>query len=73
MDTLKDVPGSDNETCHENQVIDIKTEDVTDVQEDEYPVLIACPVIKAEQEVCHVCYGVRELTFDCVRVTVGDM
>jgi hypothetical protein len=53
VDSQKNVPGSDSDTCHdENRVINIKTEDVTDVQEDEYPVLVACPVIKDEQEVC---------------------
>jgi hypothetical protein len=53
MDLLKDVPGSDSETCHDgNQVIDIKSEDVADIEVDEHPVLITFPVIKVEQEVC---------------------
>jgi hypothetical protein len=52
MDLLNAVPGSDTEMCYDgNQVIDIKAEDVTDIQEDEHPVQIACPVIKTEQEV----------------------
>jgi hypothetical protein len=53
MDLLKDVPGSDTEMCYDgNQVTDVKAEDVTDIQEDEHPVLVACPVIKTEQVVC---------------------
>jgi hypothetical protein len=53
MDLVKVVPGSDSETCHDgNQVIDIKAEDVTDIEVDDHPVLLTCPVIKAEQEVC---------------------
>jgi hypothetical protein len=53
MDLLEVVPGSYIETCHdENHVLDIKVEDVIDVQEDEHPVLITFPVIKAEHEVC---------------------
>jgi hypothetical protein len=52
MDFMKVEPGSDSETCHDgNQVIDMKAEDVTDMQEDD-PVLMTSPVIKAEQEVC---------------------
>jgi len=52
VDLLKAVPGSDTEMCYTgNEVIDIKAEDVTDIQEDEHPVLIACPVIKTEQVV----------------------
>jgi hypothetical protein len=52
VDLLKAVPGSDTEMYYTgNEVIDIKAEDVTDIQEDEHPVLIACPVIKTEQVV----------------------
>jgi hypothetical protein len=52
MDFLKVEPDSD-ETCHDgNQVMDIKDEDVTDMQENEDPVLMTLPVQKAEQEVC---------------------
>jgi hypothetical protein len=52
MDLLKALPGSDTETCYDgNEVIDIKAEDVTDIQEDEHAVLIACSVTKTEQEV----------------------
>jgi hypothetical protein len=51
MDSLKVEPGSDSETCHDgNQVIDIKVE-VTDVQEEEDPVLITFPLMKTEHEV----------------------
>jgi hypothetical protein len=53
MDLPEVLPGSGSETCHdENMVISIKAEDVTDVQEDEHPLLITFPIIKAEQEVC---------------------
>jgi hypothetical protein len=53
MGFMKVEPGSDSDSCHDgNQVIDTKAEDVTDVQEDEDPMLITFPVIKAEQEVC---------------------
>jgi hypothetical protein len=52
MDLLNAVPRSDTEMCYDgNQVINIKAEDVTDIQEDEHPVQVACPVIKTEQEV----------------------
>jgi hypothetical protein len=53
VDLQKVVPGSDSESCHDgSEVIDIKTENVTDVEEDELPVLIAFPEIKDEEEVC---------------------
>jgi hypothetical protein len=53
MDLLKVGPGSDGETCHDgNHAIYIKVEDVTDIQEEEHPVLITPSLIKAEQEVC---------------------
>jgi hypothetical protein len=46
------VPISDSDTCHaEYQDISIKEEDVTDIQVDEDHLLIASPVIKADQEV----------------------
>jgi hypothetical protein len=51
-DFLKFAPGEDSETCYESQSIDIKDEDDTGVQEEEHPILITSPVIKAEQEVC---------------------
>jgi hypothetical protein len=52
MDFLKFAPGEDSETCLESQTIDIKVEDATGIQDEEHPVLITSPVIKAEQEVC---------------------
>jgi hypothetical protein len=53
LDLLEVEPGSDSEMCHDgNHVIDIKAEVVTDIQEDEDPILIPFPVIKTEQEVC---------------------
>jgi hypothetical protein len=52
IELVKIVAGSDSDTCHaENQDVSIKEEDVTDIQEDEDHLLIASPVIKAEQEV----------------------
>jgi hypothetical protein len=52
MNLLKVEPGSDSETCHDgNQVIDVKVEEVMDIQEEEDPVLITFPAIKAEHEV----------------------
>jgi hypothetical protein len=55
MELVNVVPGSDSGTCNDgSQVISIKDEDVTDFQEDEDPLLITSPVIKAEQEV-HPC------------------
>jgi hypothetical protein len=48
MELLQVTPGSDSVTCHDgNQVISIKVEGVTDIQEDEQP-----PLMKSEQEVC---------------------
>jgi hypothetical protein len=51
MKLLKVVPGSDSETCHDGNQISINDEDVTDIQEDEDPLLITSPVIKSEEEV----------------------
>jgi hypothetical protein len=52
MELVKVVPASDSKTCHDgNQDISIKDEDVTEIQEDEDPLLITSPVIKSEQEV----------------------
>jgi hypothetical protein len=52
IELMKVVPGSDSDTCHaEYQDVSIKEEDVTDIEEDEDHLLIASPVIKAEQEV----------------------
>jgi hypothetical protein len=52
MDSLKVEPGSDSEICHDgNQVIDIKIEEVTGIQEEEDPVLRTFPGIKVEREV----------------------
>jgi hypothetical protein len=53
---LKVVPESCSETCvtsshFGNQVIDIKVEDVTDMQEEENSLLLKFPAIKAEHEV----------------------
>jgi hypothetical protein len=61
MDLQKDVPGLCSEMClssshDENQVINIKVE-ATDIQEDEHPMLITFPVIKAEHKVS--CISVR--------------
>jgi hypothetical protein len=55
MSVQEVVPGSYSETCltshYENQVIDIKVEDAADIQEEEDPLLITSPEIKAEHEV----------------------
>jgi hypothetical protein len=52
---LKVEPGSDSETCHdENQIADIKVEKVTKIQEED-PVLRTSPVIKTEHEVSCLC------------------
>jgi hypothetical protein len=49
---LELVPGSYSETCYNgNQVINIKVEEVTDIQEEENPVPETFPAIKAEHEV----------------------
>jgi hypothetical protein len=57
-DLLKVVPGSYNETClppqNTNQ-INIKLEEVTNIQEEKDPVEITFPNIKAEQEVICMC------------------
>jgi hypothetical protein len=66
----KVVPSSYSETSltsshDDNQVIDIKAEDVTDIQEEEEedPLLITSPVIKAENEVsCMSVYIVRHFS-----------
>lgn len=52
MDLPKDVPSSYIETCHGNEVIDIKIE-VTDVEKEEDPLLITVPVIKSEHGVSY--------------------
>jgi hypothetical protein len=51
MELVKVVPCSDRETRHDGNQISIKNEDVTDIQEDEDPLLITSPLIKSEQEV----------------------
>jgi hypothetical protein len=58
IDLQKVVPGSHNETSlafsyDGNQVIDIKVEGVTGIQEEEDPLRITSPVIKAEHEVSY--------------------
>jgi hypothetical protein len=50
-DFPKIAPGEGSETCYESQAIDIKDEDTTGIQEEEHPLPITFPVIKAEQEV----------------------
>jgi hypothetical protein len=52
MGFLRGVPGSDTDTCCEGYSVDIKAENVTDIQEDEHPVLKTFPVAKDEHEVC---------------------
>jgi hypothetical protein len=65
MDSLKVVTGSSSQACHDkNQVIDIKAEEVTDVQDEQDSFIITCPVIKAEHEVS--CIVVCLLFSTCV-------
>jgi hypothetical protein len=56
IDLQNVVPDSYSETCETypydgSQIMNIKVEDVTDMKEEEDPVEITFPVIKAEQEV----------------------
>jgi hypothetical protein len=58
MDLLEFAPGSRSEICetssHDgNEIINIKIEEVPDIQEEEDPLLITFPVIKDEHEVSH--------------------
>jgi hypothetical protein len=67
INLLEVVPGSYSETCltshDDNQVIDIKVENVADMQEEEDPLLITSPVIKTEHEVsCMSVYIVRHIS-----------
>jgi hypothetical protein len=56
INLLEVVPGSCSETCYDrNQVINIKVEEVADVQEEEVAEPITFPVIKAEHEVSCIC------------------
>jgi hypothetical protein len=58
---LEIVPYSHIQTCHGgNQVMDIKVEDVTDIQEDKSQLVELLPVIKAEKEVCLMQYSCNE-------------
>jgi hypothetical protein len=52
MDVLEFASVEYSETCLESQSIDIKVEEAAGIQDEEHPVLITSPVIKAEQEVC---------------------
>jgi hypothetical protein len=59
LDILKVEPGSVSETCpatsrNGNQIIDVKVE-VSDTQEEQDPLLISLPEIKAEYEVSCMC------------------
>jgi hypothetical protein len=55
MGLLKVEPGSDSETCHdENHVTDIKVEEATNVQEED-PMLRTFPVTKTEHGVSCIC------------------
>jgi hypothetical protein len=56
IDLQKVIPDSYSETCltspHDgSQVINIKVEDVTDIQDEEDPLQVTFPEIKAEHEV----------------------
>jgi hypothetical protein len=49
------VPGSHSEPCHDVNFVDVKVEEVTDLQEEEEeekdPLAVTCQVIKTECEV----------------------
>jgi hypothetical protein len=53
-------PGLHNETYHAGvEFINVKVEEMTDVEEEESPLSVTSPVIKAENEVsffCVLCY-----------------
>jgi hypothetical protein len=55
LDSQKDVPGSHIETCasssHSAQVVNIKVEEVSDVEDREDPVPMTFVEVKAEHEV----------------------
>ena len=58
MDVPKDEPGLFDEACvtssdDENQVIDLKVEEDSDVKEDDGPELVTFPVTEVEHEVSH--------------------
>jgi hypothetical protein len=53
VNLVEAVPYSHTEICcGGNQVIDIKVDDVTEVQEEKYILRELLPVIKAEEEIC---------------------
>jgi hypothetical protein len=57
MDIQKFEPGSYNDTCHDgNLVIDIKVEEVTDMREEEDPLLITVPGIAEHEVSCTAVY-----------------
>jgi hypothetical protein len=60
LDLPKVEPGSYSETCltssdDERQILGMNVKEVTNVQEEEDPLLISHPVMKAEHEVSCVC------------------
>jgi hypothetical protein len=67
-DVPSDARGSDTEIRHDgNEVIYIKTEDVTDIQEEEEPLLEAFPLIEVKQEVSfHVCVYIIRPVLRCL-------
>jgi hypothetical protein len=51
-----DAPGSHSETCCAGvEFINVKVEEMTDIEDDESPVSISSPAIKGEHEVSCVC------------------
>jgi hypothetical protein len=68
MGLLKVEPGSDSETCHdENQVTDIKVEEAVNVQEEDDPVTRTFSVTKTEHGVSVYVYIVVLLATESVR------
>jgi hypothetical protein len=51
-----------------NQAMDVKAEDASDAEEEEDPLLLTCPEIKAEPEVSCLC-TVRQITQICRSAT----
>jgi hypothetical protein len=70
VNVLKGEPVSSDEACVTSsddggQVIDIKVEEDSDVQEGECPELVMCPLTEAEHEVCHMTYS-RLMVIRCI-------
>jgi hypothetical protein len=67
MDLLKVVPGSYSETCPASY--DMKVDEVTDIQEEEDP-LLTFPVVKAEYEVSCVSVSIVRHILQIYKISV---